>query len=146
MKTWMVIYFNAVCCHPLYVKSVKLCNVNFVQSLAQEKKTSLKRTEPWKRWLHSASEIRDRVKHRQMRCIHSFISTTPPPPTPVLHRAPRSLGSALHAGQHLLYSYAAFFLKFKHSSLHDKKLPTNSSKHYLLSSPEENKSFDFVTL
>ncbi len=28
----MIIYFNAVRCHPLYVKSVKSCNVNVVQS------------------------------------------------------------------------------------------------------------------
>ncbi len=49
----------------------------------------------------SVSVIQGRVKHGQMRFIHSFVTTrpNPPPPTPrvdtVLRRTPRSLGSAL---------------------------------------------------
>ncbi len=45
VKTWMIIYFNAVRSYPLYIKkSVKSCNVNVVQSLAWDKK------EKWHRY------------------------------------------------------------------------------------------------
>ncbi len=30
MKTWIIIHFNAVRCYPLYVKSVKSCDVNII--------------------------------------------------------------------------------------------------------------------
>ncbi len=76
-------------------KSAKSCNVNVVQSLALTKKKTRAYTSRGRDTVSralSASAIRDRVKHGQMRLIHSHPS---PSPETVLHRAPRSLGSAL---------------------------------------------------
>ncbi len=99
----MIIYFNAVRCHALYVKILQR-ECRTVSCLKKKKKkTSWKRTA--KRYCFS-STLRERDSRRsetRTNAFHPFISPPPPSPSPAppLHRrhsfawAPRSLGSAL---------------------------------------------------
>ncbi len=72
VKTWMIIYFNAVRSYPLYIKqSVKSCNVNVVQSLAWDKK------EKWHRYQRAVQVSPVRVHHQpgwwRNKCSYSRI-------------------------------------------------------------------------
>ncbi len=88
------------CAVILCKKSVKSCNVNVVQSLALKKILIRSAEEILFLKALYVSAIRDGVKRGQMQFIHSFIPffhQHPPPAAgdTVLHRAPKSLGSAL---------------------------------------------------
>ncbi len=99
MKTWMINYFNAVCCHPLYVKSQSNHVTWTSYSLLHETK---KKTEPLKRYCLSSAFREHDSRWSEMRtdAFHPFFHQHPPPPSAgntVLRRAPKSLGSALSA-------------------------------------------------
>ncbi len=104
MKTWMINYFNVVRCHPLYAKS-QSNHVTWTScSLLHEKNP--KTTKPRKRYcLSSAFRERDsRWSKTRTNAFHPYFQSSPVGDT-VLHRAPKSLGSALAV--HLLNEHCA---------------------------------------
>ncbi len=96
IKTWMIIYFNVVCCHTLSTyKSVKsLMWMSYKLFLEKKKRVeSLRSRGRDERFPRSRFEMGWNTD----KGVASILSSQPhmSPPPHILRRAPRSLGSAL---------------------------------------------------